>query len=92
MQFLKRLRQPVRDGEITTSIRVWKQPRVRAGGRYRMEEGFVRVVQLREITFEEVSPTLARESGFGSVGELMRTAQHGDGHRMYLVEFTYEEA
>ena len=39
MMFAKRLRDGVRRGEITTSVRIWLRPRVRVGTRYRMEEG-----------------------------------------------------
>jgi len=43
MQFTKRLREGVRKGEITCTVRIWKNLRVRVGGRYRMEEGEVEV-------------------------------------------------
>ena len=35
--FTKRLREGVRNGTITCSIRIWKSPRVKVGYRYRME-------------------------------------------------------
>jgi hypothetical protein len=28
MQFTKRLREPIKRGEITTSIRIWKRPKM----------------------------------------------------------------
>jgi hypothetical protein len=37
--FTRRLRDRVRSGEITCSVRIWQRPRVTAGNRYRMEEG-----------------------------------------------------
>ncbi len=39
MVFTKRLRDGVRCGVITCSVRIWKSPHVKVGGRYRMEEG-----------------------------------------------------
>jgi len=39
MVFTKRLREGVRRGFITCSVRIWKQPHVKVGGRYRMDEG-----------------------------------------------------
>ena len=39
MQFTKALREGVRRGEITCSVRIWLRPHVKVGGRYRMEEG-----------------------------------------------------
>ena len=38
MMFTKRLREGVRRGDITCSVRIWVRPHVRVGGRYRMEE------------------------------------------------------
>jgi uncharacterized protein YndB with AHSA1/START domain len=36
MLFTKRLRDGVRRGEITCSVRIWTYPHVKVGGRYRM--------------------------------------------------------
>ena len=90
MQFLKRLREPIRHGEITTSVRIWQRPRVKVGNRYRMEEGYVVVDRLREITLDDITPMLARTSGFAGVADLLKTAKHGPGEQVYLVEFHYE--
>ena len=43
MTFTKRLREGVRRGEITCSVRIWTRPHVRVGARYRMEEGEIQV-------------------------------------------------
>jgi hypothetical protein len=91
MQFAKQLREPVRRGEITCSIRVWVRPKVKVGGRYRIEEGRIFVDGIRQIDFESITPALARKSGFASVPALLRTAVHGPGRNVYLVEFHYEE-
>lgn len=90
MQFTKRLREPIRNGEITTSIRIWQRPRVRVGGRYVLGDGWVVVDRLKEIGFEGITPRMARESGFSSVVELLKVAKHGSGETVYLVEFHYE--
>lgn len=39
MMFARRLREGVRRGEITCSVRIWMYPRVKVGNRYAMEEG-----------------------------------------------------
>jgi len=91
VQFTKRLREPIRTGEITTSIRIWQRPRVKVGGRYRLEGGYVVVDRLSEIGFEDITPRLARESGFSGVAELLKTAKHGAGERVFLLEFHYED-
>ena len=89
MQFTKRLRDPIQRGEITCSVRIWKQPRVRVGGSYGLGTGSIVVDQIREIRLEEVTPELARRSGFAGVVDLLKVAKHGAGENVYLVEFHY---
>ena len=91
MVFTKRLRDPVKNGEITTSIRIWKRPHVKVGNRYMLDEGHVVVDRLSEIDFDDITPTLARKSGFAGVADLLKTAKHGPGENVYLVEFHYEQ-
>ncbi len=64
MMFAKRLREGVRRGEITCSVRIWKGPRVRVRGRYRMEEGEIEVDSIEPIGLPDITPELARQSGF----------------------------
>ena len=64
MLFAKRLREGVRRGEITCSVRIWMRPRVKVGGRYRMEEGAIEVDSIETIGLPDITPELARESGF----------------------------
>ena len=89
MVFTKKLREGVRQGEITTSIRIWKYPRVKVGGRYPMEEGQIVVDSIEQIEFSDVTSDVARESGFASVEDLLRVAKHGTGENVYLVRFHY---
>jgi hypothetical protein len=89
MMFTKRLREGVRRGEITCSVRIWIRPNVRVGGRYRMEEGEIEVDSIETIGFPDITPELARESGFLGVLDLLKTAKHGKGENIYLVRFHY---
>ena len=89
MQFTKRLREGVRSGAITTSIRIWMRPHVKVGNRYRMDEGEIEVDSILPITFDDVTPELARASGFKGVVDLLRVAKHGRGENVYLVRFHY---
>src|ERR1700684_3984823 len=89
MQFTKKLREGVRRGEITSSVRIWMRPHVRAGGRYRMEEGEIEVDSIEPIGFPHITPELARASGFLGVLDLLKTAKHGRGEKIYLVRFHY---
>jgi hypothetical protein len=88
--FSRRLREPVMRGEVTCSVRIWQSPRVKAGGRYALGAGFVVVSSIRDIRLEDVTPALARRSGFHGVVDLLKVAKHGPGDRVFLVEFDYE--
>jgi hypothetical protein len=87
--FTRRLRDDVRKGRITCSVRVWQRPHVKTGGIYPMEEGHIVVDSIREIVLADVTGELARRSGFASVEDLMEVARHGTGTNIYLVEFHY---
>ena len=89
MMFAKRLREGVRRGEITCSVRIWMSPRVTVGGRYRMDEGEIEVDSMELIGFPDITPQLARASGFLGVLDLLKVAKHGKGERIYLVRFHY---
>ena len=89
MTFAKRLRAGVRSGEITCSVRIWMRPHVKVGGRYPMDKGAIVVDSIETIGFADITPELARESGFLGVLDLLKTAQHGRGEKIYLVRFHY---
>jgi hypothetical protein len=89
MLFAKRLREGVRCGEITCSVRFWLSARVKVGGRYRMNEGEIEVDSIEPIGFPDITPELARESGFTGVLDLLKVAKHGRGEKIYLVRFHY---
>ena len=87
--FTRRLREPIRRGEITCSVRIWQKPHVKVGGRYRMEGGEIEVTSIRQITLQDITPELARRSGFLGVVDLLKLAKHGPGENVYLIEFEY---
>jgi hypothetical protein len=89
MTFTKRHREGIRRGEITCSVRIWMRPRVRVGARYRMEEGEIEVDSIEPIGFPDITPELARESGFLGVLDLLKVAKHGRGENIYLIRFHY---
>ena len=55
-----------------------------------MEQGFVRVMRMRQIALQDITPELARRSGFSGV--VVKTAKHGPRKKVYLIEFVYEQA
>ena len=83
MIFAKRLREGVRRGEITCSVRIWTRPHVKAGGRYRMEEGEIEVDSIEPIGFPDITPELARASGFLGILDLLKVAKHGRGEKIF---------
>ena len=89
MHFTERLREGVRDGRITCSVRIWQRPHVKIGGIYPMEEGHIVVESIRQIALEDVTGDLARRSGFLGVVDLLKVAKHGSGTNVYLIEFQY---
>ena len=89
MTFTKRLREGVRRGEITCSVRIWTRPHVTVGKRYRMEDGEIEVDSITPIGFLDITPELARESGFLGLIDLLKVAKHGKGTNIYLIRFHY---
>jgi len=92
MQFTRRLRERVRSGEITCTIRIWQRPKVKVGGIYPMEHGRVVVTSIRQIGIGDITGELARRSGFDGVVDLLKVAKHGSGTNVYLIEFEYCDA
>jgi hypothetical protein len=89
MVFAKRLRPRIRSGRIRCTIRVWTRPQVRVAGRYAMDDGTIVVDSIAQITLDDVTDDLARESGFENVADLLRVAKHGRGDQVYLIRFHY---
>jgi len=87
--FAKRLREGVIRGQITSSIRIWTSPHVKAGNRYSMGEGEIEIESITPIGFPDITPELARESGFLGVLDLLKIAKHGSGNNVYLIRFHY---
>ena len=89
MTFTKRLREGVRSGQITCSVRIWTRPHVRVGARYAMGEGEIEIDSMETIGLPDITPELARESGFLGVLDLLKVAKHGKGDNIYLIRFHY---
>jgi hypothetical protein len=92
LMFTKRLREPIRRGEIDCTVRIWQSPRVKVGGRYAMEGGAVEVTAMRQIELSDITPALARRSGFEGVVDLLKVAKHGPGEKVYLIDFVFHPA
>ena len=89
MIFTQRLREGVREGRITCSVRIWTCPHVIVGNRYRMDQGEIEIDSITPIGLPDITPELARESGFLGVVDLLKVAKHGQGDRICLIRFRY---
>jgi hypothetical protein len=54
-----------------------------------METGEIEVDSIETIGFQDITPELARASGFLGVLDLLKVAKHGKGETIYLVRFHY---
>lgn len=89
MVFAKRLREGVVRGDITCTVRIWTRPHVTEGRRYQMGDGEIEIESITPIAFPDITPQLARESGFLGVIDLLKVAKHGKGNNIYLIRFHY---
>ncbi|MDO9337789.1 MAG: hypothetical protein Q7T61_15450 [Caulobacter sp.] len=92
LMFTKRLREPIRRGEIDCTVRIWQSARVKVGNRYAMEGGAVEVLRIRQIELADITPELAGRSGFAGVVDLLKVAKHGPGQTVYLIDFRFHPA
>jgi hypothetical protein len=54
-----------------------------------MGEGEIEIGSITLIGFADITPELARESGFWGVLDLLKVAKHGKGDNIYLIRFHY---
>lgn len=54
-----------------------------------MEEGQIEIDSIEPIGLFNITPQLARESGFLGVVDLLKVAKHGKGENIYLIRFHY---
>jgi hypothetical protein len=87
--FTKRLRDGIKRGRIRCTVRIWQRLHVKVGGRYPMDDGSVVVDSIEPTKLKDITYDLARESGFESVKDLLGTAKHGPGNKVYLIRFHY---
>jgi hypothetical protein len=91
MEFSRELREDVLAGDITVSVRLWKRPRVRAGGRYRVGPGEIEVDAIELVAFAAVSREDVRRSGERDRDALRERAAHAgpidEETLVYRIEF-----
>ena len=91
MLFSQELREDVLAGDITVSFRLWKRPKVKAGGRYPVGPGLIEVDSVELINFADITDADVRRAGETDREALRRRAAHAgpidDGTLLYRVEF-----
>ena len=91
VEFSRELRNDVLAGDITLSVRLWKSPRVKQGGRYRVGPGEIEVDAIGLIPFSAITKQDVRRAGEPDLETLRRRAAHAgpidDDTLVYRVEF-----
>jgi hypothetical protein len=96
MEFSPELREAVLTGDITVSFRLWRRPKVRRGGRYRVGPAQIEVDSVELMPFAAITPDDIRRSGEPGRESLRRRAAHAgpiaDDTLLYRVEFHLTES
>jgi hypothetical protein len=91
VEFSEELRGDVLAGQITVSFRLWRRPKVKRGGRYRVRGGQIEVDSVELVPFSSIDDADLRRSGEGDLESLRRRAAHAgpirDDTLVYRVEF-----
>jgi hypothetical protein len=91
MQFSRELRSDVLAGDITLSIRLWKRPQVKVGGRYSVGLGEIEVDAIELVPFSALTAEDIRRAGEPDRETLRRRAAHAgpidEDTLVYRVEF-----
>lgn len=91
MEFSRELRNDVLAGDITLSVRLWKQPRVKPGGRYRVGLGEIEVDEIELVPFAAITARDVERAGEVDREALRRRAAHAgpvdEDTLVYRVEF-----
>jgi hypothetical protein len=76
VEFGRELRNDVLAGDITLSVRLWRRPRVKQGGRYRVGPGEIEVDAIELVPFAAVTEEDVRCAGEPDRETLRRRAAH----------------
>jgi hypothetical protein len=91
VEFSRELRNDVLAGDITLSVRLWKRPRVKPGGRYRVGLGEIEVDAIELVPFTAISGNDVRRAGEPDRETLRRRAAHAgpieEDTLVYRIEF-----
>jgi hypothetical protein len=91
VEFSRELRSDVLAGDITLSVRLWKRPQVKVGGRYRVGLGEIEIDTIELVPFAAITEEDVRRAGEPDRETLRRRAAHAgpidEDTLVYLIEF-----
>ena len=91
VEFSRELRNDVLAGDITLSIRLWKRPRVKQGGRYRVGLGEIEIDAIELLPFAAITRDDIRRAGEPDRETLRQRAAHAgpidEDTLVYRIEF-----
>jgi hypothetical protein len=91
VEFSRELRNGVLGGDITLSIRLWKRPRVKQGGRYAVGPGEIQVDAVELVPFAAITAADVRRAGEPDRETLRQRAAHAgpidEDTLVYRIEF-----
>ncbi len=91
MEFSNELRDDVIAGYLTVSFRLWRRPKVKAGGRYPVGPVHIEVDSIELIPFSAITEADVRRAGEPDRETLRSRAAHAgpinDDTPLYRVEF-----
>jgi ASCH domain len=91
VEFSRELRNDVLAGDITVSVRLWKRPRVKEGGRYRVSPGEIEVDVVELVPFAAITAQDVRRAGEPDLETLRQRAAHAgpidEDTLVYRIEF-----
>jgi hypothetical protein len=94
--FSAELRDGVASGEITVSIRLWRRPKVKSGGRYATADVVIEVDSVELLPFSAVTGADVHRAGEQDRESLRRRAAHAgpvnDDTLVYRIEFHVVQA
>jgi hypothetical protein len=91
VEFSRELRNDVLAGDITLSVRLWKRPQVKQGGRYRVGLGEIEIDGIELLPFAAITGKDVRRAGEPDRETLRQRAAHAgpidEDTLVYLIEF-----
>jgi hypothetical protein len=91
MQFTQDAHEPVANGEVTLTFRLWKRPHAKVGGRYRVGAVVIEVERIDLVPFSSISAREVRRTGSPDRESLRARAAHAgpidDDTLLYRIEF-----